>query len=230
MLEKIAQIKQEFTGTTFSFYEIRDLARALESTRFIYTKNTRLSLRKEVSVRVIDDGEDLLTIAEEAKSCLYQAHFSWERQVKACNRFLEDQGALYLAIEAGRDSGYVALYAGQQCDTDESVLFEDHLRTGKKALYHPDMKAVVALALEQLGLAENSFLYVPFGELDYFEGERSHFVKQGSEYFKKAFPPEFYHGERPYCLWPSFARCSELLDKARNTEYQTTATIASLQC
>ena len=79
------------------------------------------------------------------------------------------------------------------------------------ALFHPQLKAITALTMERLGLVDESFLYVPYDNLQTYDGRQLQLIKLGAESFKKGFSGDFYNGQVEDTGWPRFARVEELL-------------------
>ncbi|MAG60877.1 hypothetical protein CL619_03770 [archaeon] len=219
MLNKIAEIKEKKLNLSIPTKEVVNLASRLAEQHFVSFVDGPLQLKENVEVTVIDDPKRLLEIAELSASCLYRPRISEAKQLAALQRFLDDPGAAYFSLETSNSVGYFVMYAGTLCETGQEILFEDVLRARNKgrhpgpALYHPALKAVVALTLEKLDLTEDSHMYVPFEMLDWFDGERLQLHKLGSEYFKKDFPEEFYNGTQDFDIWPSFANVKHLLER-----------------
>ncbi|MAG60876.1 hypothetical protein CL619_03765 [archaeon] len=219
MLDRIAEIKKYQGPLQISCEQINDLALEWYLESFISRSENPISINSDVEAVVIQNPQELLKLGKAAQSCIYRKYDDEESQLRAYQRFLDDPGALYFTLESADCTGYFRCYAGQMLEDGSEVLFEDVLRTQKKplrgrpALFHPKLKAVVAITLKRLGLAEDSFLYIPHENIPHFEdGQELCLEKMGSDFFKKGMPEDFYNGDHKDDRWPRFANVNYLLN------------------
>ncbi len=218
MLNEIARIKECQRKFSFDAQDIKDLGIELTQEGFISRQDRPLRIRDNIEVKLIQDPTQLLELGKAAQSCIYRPHDPDETQLSVYSKFLNDPAALYFSLESEDCLGYFRLYAGKLLRDRTEVLFEDVLRSQRKplidkaALFHPELKAVVALTVDKLNLAEDSYLFVPYDNLRTFRGKELKLKKLGDNSFKKGFPVDFYDGHCDDSGWPRFAKVDYLLN------------------
>ncbi len=216
MLEQIAKIKQKPFEIQFHYDDINDISTLLQSAGFISRSRPQVRFSQPVTISNIRTPSELEEIAKNIDSCLYNPYK--KDQLEAYARFLDDPGALYFSFNSHPYVGYFRFYAGKRIKSEETVLFEDVLRTRnvtqekKTIIYHPECKAIVLKIVEAIDMLDESYLYVPLRDVDSYDGKQLRIRKIGSSFFKKGFGDWFYDGRPTEEGWPRFENARELLE------------------
>ena len=245
MLEEIEEIKKKYTWKTFSARNIYQTTRRFEKLNFIENVNKEHRINHDVEVSVIFDLEELDDLIRFCDVKLKNKEKSYTKHMQSLEESLNNPNMIYFQIRSQNDElqGYFSLVVAKNKDGKE-ILFEDQILSKDSKLYHrpevyhPDLKTIIALTLEDLKLTDSSYMFIPFNKLDHIKGKRLEVTtKDGFVPYCGLFDEEFYSGYNEYSLWPSFIRTDELLTKARKkdrvfeteTSLETSLQGASLQ-
>jgi hypothetical protein len=213
MLDLISDLKSRNWGTVLDHTDINDVLLNMHHLKFLPRAN--IKFKSPITIETIVEPDILEKYAEMTMSCMFRT--SGPEQREAYLKFLTDPGALYFSVENEKHIGYIRFYAGKLVKGNEEVLFEDNMRTRTKEslvenIFQFEFKAVGAKILEELGLTEEGYLFVPEITGDSYLGQSLVLNKLGSTYFKKGFNPNFYVGELEPETDPFFERASVLLE------------------